>query len=95
MSRNDHFLWEPTFFSRIIIFSIFDEFYVRWLKILHYRDSNESSKSYLESVILNHLKLSFSEIESGIFGGNLEHWIFSLNFCGFEISDILVLIEWF
>ena len=33
-----------------------NEFHFRWLKIQHYRDKDESSNSYFDSVMLNHLK---------------------------------------
>ena len=33
-----------------------NEFHFRRLKIQHYRDKDESSNSYFDSVMLNHLK---------------------------------------
>ena len=33
-----------------------DEFYFRWFKIKHYRDSNESSNSCFDSVVCDYLK---------------------------------------
>ena len=40
------------------VFAIFnfDEFQIRWLKILHYQDRNKSFNFYFDSVIFHHLK---------------------------------------
>ena len=52
------------------------QFYLRWLKILHCRDRNESSNSHLNRLMLNHLKWNNS-FNSGCYRWKIQFYGYS------------------